>query len=55
MKNNYVAPKLSSFGNVTEMTQAIGRLQRRDFVFDTSGNQIGNNNDLGSQNAVHNP
>ena len=48
MKRTYTAPKLTSFGNVTEITQVIGGDSRQDFVFE-NGVIISGNNDLGSQ------
>lgn len=48
MKNNYVAPKLTSFGNVTEMTQARGVSNKQDFIFTVSGVEVGGGDDLGS-------
>lgn len=52
MKKNYVAPKLTSFGNVTEMTQARGVENKQDFIFTVSGNEIGGGNDLGSRDVT---
>ncbi len=52
MKNNYVAPKLTSFGNVTEMTQARGTENRQDFIFTVNGDEIGGGNDLGSSDIT---
>lgn len=33
MKRTYTAPELTSFGNVTEITQQNGVSQRGDFAF----------------------
>ncbi|WP_414622905.1 lasso peptide [Calothrix sp. CCY 0018] len=51
MKKTYTAPKLSSFGNVTEITQVIGGDARTDFVFQ-NGEVISGNNDLGSRDIT---
>ncbi len=55
MKKNYVAPKLTSFGNVTEMTQSRGTENRQDFIFTVSGVEIGGGNDLGSADVFNVP
>ena len=55
MKNNYVAPKLTSFGNVTEMTQAAGRAKRTDAIFNADGVEIGGGDDHGSRDVVGMP
>ena len=52
MKNAYTAPKLTSFGNVAEMTQVVGGNQRTDFLFNSAGQIISQGNDLGSRDAV---
>ena len=47
MKRNYTPPKLTSFGNVSEITQVVGGNSREDFIFE-NGTIISGNNDLGS-------
>lgn len=51
MKKSYTAPKLTSFGNVTEITQVIGGAARTDFAFE-NGKVVSGGNDLGSQDIV---
>ena len=48
MKKSYTAPKLTSFGNVTEITQVIGGAARTDFAFE-NGKVVSGKNDLGSR------
>jgi len=52
MKNAYTAPKLTSFGNVTEMTQARGIKSKQDFIYTVGGDEIGGGNDLGSSDVT---
>ncbi|BAY87290.1 hypothetical protein NIES267_68110 [Calothrix parasitica NIES-267] len=52
MKNTYTTPKLTSFGDVAEMTQVIGGDSRTDFVFNTAGQPISGGNDLGSRDVI---
>jgi hypothetical protein len=47
MKSAYTAPKLTSLGNVAEITQVLGSTSRPDFTF-LNGNVISGNNDIGS-------
>ncbi|MGB3761424.1 MAG: lasso peptide [Rivularia sp. (in: cyanobacteria)] len=51
MKRTYTAPKLTSFGNVTEITQITGSTTKNDFQF-LNGTVISGNNDLGSLNDI---
>lgn len=53
MKKTYTAPKLSSFGNVTEITQVLGGDARTDFAFNSAGEIISGNNDLGSRDIFN--
>lgn len=47
MKRTYSAPKLTSFGNVTEITQVNGTSTRTDFSF-LNGLPVSDGDDLGS-------
>lgn len=51
MKRTYTAPKLTLFGNVTEMTQVTGNATTKDFQF-LNGDIISGNNDVGSFNDI---
>lgn len=44
MKRTYTAPKLTSFGNVAQMTQVVGNISTQDFVY-LNGQIISNGND----------
>jgi hypothetical protein len=48
MKSTYTAPKLTSLGNVAEITQVSGGGTRKDFVF-FNGAIISDNDDFGSK------
>jgi hypothetical protein len=47
MKSTYTAPKLTSLGNVAEITQILGSTNNPDFTF-LNGSVISGNNDIGS-------
>jgi hypothetical protein len=47
MKSAYTAPKLTSLGNVAEITQVLGGTTRTDFTY-LNGTPISGGNDLGS-------
>ncbi|MEA5598339.1 lasso peptide [Rivularia sp. UHCC 0363] len=47
MKRTYTAPKLTSFGNVTEITQVNGTSKRGDFAY-LNGEVLSDGDDFGS-------
>jgi hypothetical protein len=51
MKSTYTAPKLTSLGNVTNITQVLGNPTSQDFVY-LNGSVISNNNDIDSIDLV---
>ncbi|MDJ0736124.1 MAG: lasso peptide [Nostocaceae cyanobacterium] len=54
MKKSYTTPKLVYHGDVTEITQVLGKRETTDFVF-TSGdpdNAISDGDDLGSRDIT---
>lgn len=48
MKRNYMAPALTSHGNVSEITQILGKPLRTDFV-NVNGTPISGGDDIGSR------
>lgn len=44
----YVAPALQNFGSVQAMTGILGDPVRADYVYNSSGDPISGNNDIGS-------
>ena len=50
MKNTYTSPKLVSFGNISEVTQAVGNPSAADTVFLVPGSPLGNLQ--GSQDVI---
>lgn len=53
MKKTYNAPKLVCHGNVAEITQILGGNARTDFVFNSSGDNVSDSNDLGSRDIFN--
>jgi len=51
MKATYSVPKLTVYGNVTEITQILGGSRRTDFAF-LNGEIISDSNDLGSRDIT---
>lgn len=51
MKKTYIAPKLTSFGNVAQMTQVVGNISTEDFVY-LNGQIISNSNDVDSLDLI---
>ena len=53
MKRTYTAPKLTSFGNVNQITQVVGKPNSTDAVF-LNGEIISNSNDNDSLDLICN-
>ncbi|MEO0685704.1 MAG: lasso peptide [Cyanobacteria bacterium J06649_11] len=49
MKDPYIPPKLTRYGTVSQITQVLGPATRQDFFFNSAGDDIGGNNDIGSR------
>lgn len=53
MKRTYTAPKLTSFGNVTDITQVTGNPTRGDAIY-LNGEVVSGNNDVDSLDLICN-